>query len=317
MLDSAFNGVAVSGALLDRLAEQERMTPAEAVSTAQFARHIGAANSADSTDHEKRILRRVDLSARAQGANAIGKRRASPLAYDLKYLNLDCRLAPDRMIEALGRNGSGTLCFYGMPGTGKTALAEHIAKALNRKLIVKTYSSLASMWVGESEKNIAAAFQQASEEEAVLLLDEADSFLMDRSLASARWQVTETNEFLARMERFDGIFICTTNLFEDLDAAVLRRFDFKVGFKALAPGQLTDLLNTTFAGMAWEGMPARIGRVAAAGVAPGDVMVVCRQIELAYAEADANLVLELLMGEVSARRGSGLVGRTPMGFTAT
>jgi SpoVK/Ycf46/Vps4 family AAA+-type ATPase len=64
---------------------------------------------------------------------------------------------------------------------------------------------------------------------AVLLLDEADSFLRSRRRAERNYEVTEVNEMLQGMERFAGIFICTTNLFEDLDEAALRRFTFKIG----------------------------------------------------------------------------------------
>jgi SpoVK/Ycf46/Vps4 family AAA+-type ATPase len=69
----------------------------------------------------------------------------------------------------------------------------------------------------------------------VLLLDEADSFLRSRRLAERNYEVTEVNEMLQGMERFAGVFICTTNLFEDLDEAALRRFTFKIRFHPLNP----------------------------------------------------------------------------------
>jgi SpoVK/Ycf46/Vps4 family AAA+-type ATPase len=71
----------------------------------------------------------------------------------------------------------------------------------------------------------------------VLLLDEADSFLRSRKRAERNYEVSEVNEMLAGMERFAGLFICTTNLFDDLDEAALRRFAFKIRFKALKPEQ--------------------------------------------------------------------------------
>ena len=81
---------------------------------------------------------------------------------------------------------------------------------------------------------MARMFEAAeSHEGAVLLLDEADSFLRSRRMAERNYEVSEVNEMLAGMERFAGIFICTTNLFEELDEAALRRFAFKIGFKPL------------------------------------------------------------------------------------
>jgi SpoVK/Ycf46/Vps4 family AAA+-type ATPase len=142
-----------------------------------------------------------------------------------------------RIVEALRRRGHGTLCFHGCPGTGKTALAEHIATALQRPLMIRQASDLSSKFVGETEQNMARMFEEATTEEAVLLLDEADSFLRSRRRAERNYEVTEVNEMLQGMERFAGIFICTTNLFDDLDEAALRRFTFKIRFHPLRPEQ--------------------------------------------------------------------------------
>ena len=76
-------------------------------------------------------------------------------------------------------------------------------------------------------------FTEAEAEGALLFLDEADSFLRDRTLARAEWAVTQVNELLQSMERFDGIFIAATNLMDSIDAAAMRRFTWKLEFKAL------------------------------------------------------------------------------------
>mgnify|MGYP002145016340 CR=1 FL=1 len=101
------------------------------------------------------------------------------------------RLDAERMaaklasIQALQARGHGTLCFYGPPGTGKTALAEHIATTLAQPLHVRQASDLMGKYVGETEQNMAAMFREAETENAILLLDEADSFLLDRGAPSA------------------------------------------------------------------------------------------------------------------------------------
>ena len=87
-------------------------------------------------------------------------------------------------------------------------------------------SDLVSKYVGETEQAMARMFAEAEEEQAVPLLDEADSFLRSRQRAERHHEVTEVNQMLAGMERFAGIFICTTNLFDQLDEAALRRFTF-------------------------------------------------------------------------------------------
>ena len=310
MLDHAFSATPVSEALLDELASGEGMSPAEAASTARFADHLCGFPQ---PELEQRVRRRAVLAARAQGYEGIALKRDSPIPYGLTFLNLESRVPSAHILEALRRSGIATLCFYGPPGTGKTAFGEYIAKSLDRKLMVKTYSSLSSMWVGESEKMIAAAFAEAEESGSVFLLDEADSFLMDRQAASQRWQMTETNEFLARMERFRGIFICTTNLFKELDPAVLRRFDFKIGFKPPKPEQLAELLRLTFPALDWP--EARIGHLANAGATPGDLAVVKRQLDLLGTLPDSGLVLEMLAHECAVRPVGSAGGRLPIGFT--
>jgi SpoVK/Ycf46/Vps4 family AAA+-type ATPase len=164
--------------------------------------------------------------------------------YDPALLNVESRFEIPRMVQALQARGHGTLCFYGPPGTGKTALAEHIANTLAQPLHVRQASDLMGKYVGETEKNMAAMFREAETENAILLLDEADSFLQDRRGAQRSYEVSEVNEMLQGMERFHGIFICTTNLMDRIDQAALRRFTFKIQFKPLTQAQRMALFVT-------------------------------------------------------------------------
>ena len=101
-----------------------------------------------------------------------------------------------------------------------------------------------SKFVGETEQNMAGMFREAENEKAVLLLDEADSFLQDRRGAQRTYEVTEVNEMLQGMERFNGIFVCTTNLMDRIDQAALRRFTFKIRFKPLTAVQREKMFVT-------------------------------------------------------------------------
>ena len=98
-----------------------------------------------------------------------------------------------------------------------------------------------SKYVGETEQQIAAMFARAEEDGAILLLDEADSFMQSRQNAVRNYEVSEVNEMLQGMERFNGIFVCTTNLFERIDEAALRRFSFKIRFLPLKAEQRTAM----------------------------------------------------------------------------
>lgn len=141
--------------------------------------------------------------------------------------------------------GGATMLFYGPPGTGKSALARHIADELGRKLVVKRASDLLSHYIGMSEKKVAKAFREA--EDAVLLIDEADSFLWFRGDAVRSWEVSLVNEFLTALESCRGFCICTTNREPRLDEAAMRRFSFKFGFKYSGPEHVKALYKKMLA----------------------------------------------------------------------
>jgi hypothetical protein len=130
---------------------------------------------------------------------------------------------------------SMNLLFYGPPGTGKSELARYIADRLDREITCRRVSDLQDKYVGEGEKNIKRAFQEAEAEEAILIIDEADSLLFSRDRAVRSWEISFTNEFLTQMERFRGILVCTTNRMKDLDNASIRRFNHKMQFGFLLP----------------------------------------------------------------------------------
>jgi SpoVK/Ycf46/Vps4 family AAA+-type ATPase len=229
----ALAGATVSAGFTARLAERRGLTPAQIRTAVRFARLAG-----NDGDIEPLIERQLGNADKALGGGA-GERGARRVVtrYDASLLNTESRYEVPKIVEALRRKGFGTLCFYGPPGTGKTALAEHIAQQLQRPLMIRQASDIVSKYVGETEQNMARMFDEAQTEQAVLLLDEADSYLRSRKLAERNYEVSEVNEMLQGMERFSGVFICTTNLFDELDEAALRRFTFKIRFLPLQAEQ--------------------------------------------------------------------------------
>jgi SpoVK/Ycf46/Vps4 family AAA+-type ATPase len=225
---------AVSRDFILQIAQKSNLTPALIESA---ARVVSMSNVDDSYEAERLLSKVIQQSQTAMGMDNSSDLRVSHTGYHLDYLNVDSRYSIKQISESLKRNPSATMCFYGLPGTGKTALAEYLAGELDRPLLAKRSSDILSKWVGGSEKNIANMFREAEAEGAILFLDEADSLLRNRETASKSWEVSQVNELLQQMERFNGIFICATNLFADLDAAALRRFTFKISFKAMTPQQ--------------------------------------------------------------------------------
>ena len=132
------------------------------------------------------------------------------------------------------------IIFYGTAGTGKTITALALAKSLKKQVLSFDCSKILSMYVGESEKNVRKIFDEYKElakktkSEPVLLLNEADQFLSNRSTGntsgSDKMHNQMQNIFLEQIERFDGILIATTNLLDSIDKAFSRRFNYKIEF---------------------------------------------------------------------------------------
>ena len=138
------------------------------------------------------------------------------------------------MSEYFAGNRAIILNFYGKAGTGKSMTAEAVAKALNKKVYHINYSELESKYVGETPKNIHKAFECATKDDAVLIFDEADSFLGKRLSSvtqSADYGVNITRSvLLMELEKFNGIVVFTTNLIDNYDEAFKRRILLSVYF---------------------------------------------------------------------------------------
>ena len=230
----------------------------------------------------------------------------SPFNPDLLNSNIDLEKLTKRISNSIvGRNFS--FCLYGPAGTGKSAYVRYLAKNMGMELIQKRTSDLVSKWVGETEKNIAAAFEEAIEQEAFLIFDEADSLLADRGGANRSWEVTQVNEMLTWMESHPLPFACTTNLMGNLDSASLRRFTFKVNCDFLNEEQTKATFEHFFDLLA----PKEIKNMSV--LTPGDYAVVKKKAAFTGQLTDANALLAMLVEECSVKP----CNPSPIGFGAS
>ena len=228
----------IDNKLIKKLAKNDFIAPA-LISNASVV-----VSNLNTKDKNKAFERVINNTLKAQGYEEIrdyNPRDDLPSSYDPNFVNSDCDL--NELMQGIKLSKNARICLYGVPGTGKSAYAKFIAKSLKKPIIIKKGSDLLSMFVGGTEKNIALAFKEAKEKHAVLVFDEVDSFLQDRGMATRSWEVTQVNEMLVQMESFDGIFIATTNLIDNLDKACLRRFDLKLEFGYLLPEQARNLFK--------------------------------------------------------------------------
>ena len=166
--------------------------------------------------------------------------------YSLKGLNIKMGPSLDRIIEACKNfckkikkaelapdSPRMNILLAGAPGTGKTEFVKYLAKKLDKKLTIKMANDLLDCFVGETEKRIANAFEEAFQEKSILFIDEGDAMLGSRSKATHSWEVTMVTTLLNQMENFQGIFVMATNFAQHLDTAALRRFTYKLQFDYL------------------------------------------------------------------------------------
>ncbi|MEE2003367.1 ATP-binding protein [Alkalimonas sp. MEB108] len=221
------------------LTQHQQLSPGVITRASKVVRLLGS-GSLDTAKQQFRQL--TEATLKAQGCKVEkGASSVCSALYDPALTQADCDLT--QLTQGLQQAGTGRLCLYGPPGTGKTAFGHYLAKTMGKELLVKRGSDLISCWVGATEKAIAEAFAEATANNSILLMDEVDSFLQERSRARNSWEITGVNEMLTQMEAFEGIFIASTNLMHNLDKAALRRFDLKACFGYLRPQQIAPLFR--------------------------------------------------------------------------
>ena len=266
-------------------------------------------------DNPQVAWQRVEMTL-CRSRELLGQRRASlrpnaATAYDLKYLNTDADMRA--ILQGLQRMPQGNFLLYGPPGSGKSLLARHLAETLGKPCLLKRASDLLDKYLGETELRIAAMFTQARDEDAVLILDEADSFLGDRNGAQRSWEITQTNEFLTQLESFEGIFFATTNFMEKLDTAMWRRFSHKIRFDYLSVSQCWQLFQQEAVrlGIAADSIPpwqARVSRLQQ--MTPGDFAAALRALKTHHPQPSAEELLLALEAETKIKH----QGHAAIGF---
>lgn len=219
------------------------------------------------------------------------------IAFDAAFSSADADLAAIERSVAQAGPGSLSFLFTGLPGTGKSAFARHLADRLGMEVLEKRASDLMGMFVGETEAKIAAAFQEAADGERFLIFDEADSLLLDRRGAVRSWEISQVNEMLTWMERHPLPFAATSNLADRLDPAVQRRFIFKARFGAMTPDQIDLAFRRHF------GIAAPAALLRAEMLTPGDFAVVAKQARVTGV-GDAETLARMLELEMSAKPGA-------------
>ena len=181
------------------------------------------------------------------------------------------------------------------PGTGKSAYVRYLAERMGLEVLQKRTSDLVSMYVGETEQNIAKAFAEARSTDSFLVFDEADSLLYDRRFAQRTWEVSHVNEMLTWMDSHPLPFACTTNFGVHLDIATLRRFVFKVTLDYLSQEQIRTAFQTYF------GLTPPETVLNLTNLTPSDFALVHRKAAITGEMDNLEALVEMLGAECDAK----------------
>jgi len=137
---------------------------------------------------------------------------------------------------AVTDGGVGIRALFGGPsGCGKTLAARLLAAELGKELYRVDLAATVNKYLGETEKSLNRALNAAEELDVVLLLDEGDALMANRTdvgSSNDRYANLETNFLLQRIESFEGILLVTTNAADRIDRAFARRMDVVVNFRS-------------------------------------------------------------------------------------
>jgi SpoVK/Ycf46/Vps4 family AAA+-type ATPase len=189
-----------------------------------------------------------------------------------------------------------SLLLHGVSGSGKSYFAEYLAKQLELPIIKKKASDLESCWVGVTEQNIAEAFKEAREEKALLIIDEGDHFISDRTKHMRSWETSRTEEMLQQLEAHPYPVVFTTNLMENIDKAAIRRFTYKIKFDYLTLNQVIIAWKDYFPNAK---LPKEIHL---SRLCPGDFATVYKKAEFENYLTDTALLYKKLEEEMENKK---------------
>lgn len=136
--------------------------------------------------------------------------------------------------KKIDKTEKSILCFHGVPGTGKSMCAHAVASELGKKIILGSYAEVESEFVGVGAKNLVELFNAAQDQDAVLFIDEADTFLSKRlpsSNDSAKHYNSMSNQLYTLIESFNGCIVFASNHIKDFDPAVISRIIEPIEFR--------------------------------------------------------------------------------------
>ena len=134
-------------------------------------------------------------------------------------------------IDNRSYDASLSFVVHGSPGTGKNRLVRYLARELGLDLYIARLDGLISSYLGSTAKNIRAIFEFAAKRPCVLFLDEFDAIAKLRGDSQELGELKRVvNSFIQNLDTIgrQSIVVAATNHEELLDAAIWRRFSYRI-----------------------------------------------------------------------------------------
>lgn len=228
-------------------------------------------------DSESRfpLIERVDLKSISDPQVVLSQDR-----WDIVYEFLSIAKSYAQA-DAEGLVTSLSFLLYGPPGTGKSMLARFIAKELGVDLFVARLDGLISSYLGSTSKNIRAIFDFASKHPCVLFLDEFDAIAKLRGDGQELGELKRVvNSFIQNLDTIgtQSIVIAATNHHELLDAAVWRRFSYRIEFELPSADLRTQLWHGVLSNLSFSEREIELLVDLSEGFTGSDIREVCLRL---------------------------------------
>lgn len=296
-------GEVLGNEIIGDIAKNKNTSPALVAKTAQVVKAL--AENKTVVERNELALMLVNDKLQAQGVSQVQTVDIGSLGFGFKPDMVNSTVDIQALLDGVAQTREARICAWGPPGTGKTAFGKWMANQLGIAHIVLKASDLLGSHVGETEQKIAGAFRMAKRQKALLQFDEVDTFLTARSQAKQSWEISMVNEMLTQMESFKGIFIASTNLFDNLDEAALRRFDINLKFDYMKSERAWEMFIATCEklGISHSATELKSRFYELRNLTPGDFEQLGRQSRFLKLES-ANDALHVLAKAVEVKKSS-------------
>ena len=173
-------------------------------------------------------------------------------AVEDRFARIECEFAARERLAKHGFKHTRRILLYGPPGCGKTLGAERLSWNTGLPLMKVHFDILISSYLGGTAAQLRKVFEVAHRQPCILFLDECDYIARKRGDARDVGEISRVaNTLLQLLEDYDapGLLLAATNLDEQLDNAIFRRFDDVFCLPLPGKTEIARLLQLTLSAM--------------------------------------------------------------------